>query len=229
MTIGSVGGAGDGPEVRLEAGLRRPVVVRRHDAAAPSTPVSAARCDELDRVAGVVGAGAGEQRHVDGGRARPATARPSRRRTASAPRRWCRRGPGRRCPGRPASGPGRRRPSRSRLPSSWNGVTMAVRTLPKRAVPMSTALLSGWVGGTMRRSRCDGGSPDGPHGGSAVGRVLRRRRRARARRCGRGRASSAGPRAARTRRCGSWADDGLVNQSPSPASTRSTACRRRGP
>ena len=63
---GQVRGGGDGAEVGLEAGLRRTVVVRRHDEQAVDAgggrPLA-----ELAGVAGVVAAGAGDERHVDGG------------------------------------------------------------------------------------------------------------------------------------------------------------------
>ena len=123
------------PEVGLEAGLRRAVVVRRddqHAVDAERRPPGAVRLRRRGAVSLVPVPG--DERHVDRARARPRHSSTCSSSVSTGPRRWCRRAPDRRCPGRPAS---RRAPPRRRgraRPRRRTGVTIAVSTGPNRAI-----------------------------------------------------------------------------------------------
>ena len=131
-----VGGRRHRPEVGGEPGRRGAVVVRG-DHQDPFDPAAGHRPGKGHRMGSVVAAGGGDDR--DGHRCRPppGTARGPRRRSAPAPRRWCR-------PRTRPSDPALTRwsasataPSRSRAPSLWKGVTMAVTTEPNRPISVS--------------------------------------------------------------------------------------------
>ena len=117
----------------VDPGLGRAVVVRRHHQDAVDAARRRRRPGQRDRVGGVVGPGAGDDRDGDGlghgppqvgllvvGEHRALAGGPAHDQAVAAVV-------------RPASGPGRRRRRGRARPPSSNGVTMAVITGPKRA------------------------------------------------------------------------------------------------